>query len=351
MRRRTRLPSSRPGRGFRHPARERQPPRPDRVSGGGEDDGRRALRVLGAEGGHRRRREDHVNLEADQFGGELPQPIELPLPRPNLEEDVLAFNIIKLGEPLTKALVAAVDPMEGADVEHAYPRHPPRPLRVGGERRRQESQRDDCPEESDFHGSLTLPSPLTFILSPAGRGWGEGRGNHSTTLMATDPRRVNRARIVSPALGRRILEMDPEITTSPGFSARPRVSRWLASQARAFSGLPITSAAVWVPTISPLCSYTTPSSARSRLRSGVRGLPSTMALAWTLLAMKSAAVGFPVYRKSGSSSAARAPSTAVSAVSAVTPGPTSFVRILKATSTSTPRPAKPLNGTSAPLAY
>ena len=39
--------------------------------------------------------------------------------------------------------------------------------------------------------------------------------------------------------------MDPEMTRSPGFSARPRVSRWLASQARAFSGLPITSAAVW----------------------------------------------------------------------------------------------------------
>src|SRR3989304_5846652 len=140
MRRRTRLPSSRPRGAVRHPGRGRQPPR----------------------------REDHVNLEADQFGGELSKPIELPLPRPNLEEHVLAFDIPKLGEPLPKALVAAVEPMEGADVEHPYPRRPPRPLRVGRERRCQESQRDDCPEESDFHGSPHPPlSPHLYPL-PSG---------------------------------------------------------------------------------------------------------------------------------------------------------------------------------------
>src|SRR3989304_3152122 len=100
-------------------------PRSDRVRGAGEDDGRGTFRLLGALGDDGPWREDHVNLEADQFGGELPQPIGLPLPRPNLEEDALAFDITKLGEPRPQGLVAAVDPMEGADVEHAYPRHPP----------------------------------------------------------------------------------------------------------------------------------------------------------------------------------------------------------------------------------
>jgi hypothetical protein len=66
------------------------------------------------------------------------------------------------------------------------------------------------------------------------------------------------------------------------------------------------------------------------------GLPSTMAFAMTLLAAKSATRGFPENMKSGCSSAATAPSTARRAVVLVTPGPTSFVHILKAISASTP---------------
>ena len=61
--------------------------------------------------------------------------------------------------------------------------------------------------------------------------------------------------------------------------------------------------------------------------------------------------GLPGDMKSSSSRAGIALSTASSAVAAVTPGPTSFVRILKATSASTPRLTDLLTATSAPLEY
>src|SRR5712671_7890000 len=69
------------------------------------------------------------------------------------------------------------------------------------------------------------------------------------TVMPIEPRWVYRARIESPGFGCSNFVMPPEMTTSPAFNAMARVARWLASQASAFRGFPITSAAVWVPTI------------------------------------------------------------------------------------------------------
>src|SRR5437764_13134398 len=73
---------------------------------------------------------------------------------------------------------------------------------------------------------------------------GRRREHHATTLMPTEPRCVNLARIESPALGRSNFEMPPDMTISPGLSAWPRTARWLASHANAFRGFPITFAAV-----------------------------------------------------------------------------------------------------------
>src|SRR3989304_3285801 len=58
-------------------------PRSDRVRGAGEDDGRGTFRLLGALGDDGPWREDHGNLEADQFGGGSPPPVRLPPPPPH----------------------------------------------------------------------------------------------------------------------------------------------------------------------------------------------------------------------------------------------------------------------------
>src|SRR5262249_4518034 len=70
-----------------------------------------------------------------------------------------------------------------------------------------------------------------------------------TNRQLTEPSRVKDARTESPALGRRTLQMDPLMTTSPAESPRPIRPRLFASQASEFRGWPRTSAAVFVATI------------------------------------------------------------------------------------------------------
>src|SRR5207302_3773372 len=115
-----------------------------------------------------------------------------------------------------------------------------------------------------------------------------------TNRTETEPRRVYVARTVSPALGRSSFDTDPVMTMSPARSPSPRAPRWLATQASELSGLPMTSAAVFVAAIAPLCSYTSPSRARSRPVIGVSAPPSTMATAYTPSAMTSVPTASPL---------------------------------------------------------
>jgi len=74
-----------------------------------------------------------------------------------------------------------------------------------------------------------------------------------------------------------------------------------------------------------------------------------MALVATPSATMSTPRGLPAKRKSMSSSAGSAPSTASRDEAAVTPGPARSALSRKATSASTPRPTKRAAGTASPL--
>src|SRR5580704_572337 len=170
-----------------------------------------------------------------------------------------------------------------------------------------------------------------------------------TKRQETLPSRVKEARTDWPALGRSTFEIEPVRTRSPARSPRPIPPSVLAAHASETSGLPSTSAAVWVATIWPSSSRTTPSSARSMPLTGVSGRPSTMALVRTPSATTSVPRGVPPSRKSISSKDGIAPSTARSAAAVVTPGPARSRFKRKATSTSTPIATKRERGTASPL--
>src|SRR4029453_16757073 len=135
-------------------------------------------------------------------------------------------------------------------------------------------------------------------------------GTHQTKRAETAPRRVNLARTVSPAFGRRSADTGPVMTRSPALSESPRAPRWLAIQASELSGFPITSAAVSVAMIRPRCSHTSPSRAKSRPATGASAPPNKSVWTNPPSAITSVPTALPRYRKSPSSSAGWAPATA-----------------------------------------
>src|SRR5262249_33994599 len=111
---------------------------------------------------------DHVDIEADQLGGEAREPLELPLRAPDLERQVLAFDVPQFLQPL---LEAREDTGEG-DVrwgEDADPKDFPWWLRVGSAWRHEDGkgQRRNEPNGREPHGGLLLRHGV--LLSAAER--------------------------------------------------------------------------------------------------------------------------------------------------------------------------------------
>ena len=122
--------------------------------------------------------DDDIHLQANEIGGERRQPLILPLGRPILDHDVLTFDVAQLAQPLPECFVE-----ERGDVaqEPDLGGLPPRLLRLGGERRGEETASDDRHESASRHLGQT---DGVHVVSLHGSGRestsGDGRGGGGT---------------------------------------------------------------------------------------------------------------------------------------------------------------------------
>src|SRR5688572_5499025 len=119
---------------------------PNRITTDRDDRNRRCcfLRRLCGESteGH-----DHIHLETYQLGRELGKAIALPFGKPILDDDGLAFRIAQFTQTLAKGLDPWRRPRIGP--EETEPRRFPRLLRLSGDRRGFECQREKQHESGD----------------------------------------------------------------------------------------------------------------------------------------------------------------------------------------------------------
>src|SRR5262249_29602923 len=140
------------------PARARQgrdEPEPNRiVTTGNHDDGDRLGGVLGCCGCWQRLRYDDVHLEPDQLCREVGQPVELTLRISIVDDNILTLNPPALTQPLPERVEEGRHIGRGPPPKKTYPRHLPRRLRLGDERRGEkgETARD---ERSPIHHWMT----------------------------------------------------------------------------------------------------------------------------------------------------------------------------------------------------
>ena len=120
------------------PARAREArdePGANRIANGNHDDGDRLGGVLGRRHSLRPPRYDEVHLEPDQLGRQVGQPVDPTLRISIVDDNILALNPPELAQPLPER-VEQVRPIgRGRQAKKTYPRHLPRLLRLGGERR------------------------------------------------------------------------------------------------------------------------------------------------------------------------------------------------------------------------
>jgi hypothetical protein len=123
-------------------AREaRDEPLPDRIVGANHDDGNRRRGVLGCHRGRGRRRYDDVHLEANQLGSEVGQPVQPPLRKSIVDDDVLPFDPPELAQPLPEGLNKMWGSGGRAARKITYPVDLPCLLRCGSKRRGEETAR------------------------------------------------------------------------------------------------------------------------------------------------------------------------------------------------------------------
>src|SRR5262245_27083306 len=98
---------------------------------------------------------DHVDVETDQLSGETWEPFELPLRAPDLEGQVLPFDIPQLLQPLREG--SEDQRATGIREEDADPKDFPRLLCIGLEWRHEEAQ-------GERHDALNGPIPYGGVL-------------------------------------------------------------------------------------------------------------------------------------------------------------------------------------------
>ena len=106
--------------------------------------------VLGGHRDWRPRGDDDVDLEPDQLGREVGQPVESTLCKSILDGKILALNPPELAEPLPERL-NEISAVGRAAREITYPVDLSRRLRPGGERRGNEAQTHHAEEGSSVH--------------------------------------------------------------------------------------------------------------------------------------------------------------------------------------------------------
>jgi hypothetical protein len=102
------------------------------------------------------RRHDHVDLEPDELGRERRQPLVLPVRAPGLEDHGPALDIPELAHPLTERFPQGSPGREGPVVQEPDPGDGS--LRLGGERRGEESEDDREDGSEAIHVHLRLRS-------------------------------------------------------------------------------------------------------------------------------------------------------------------------------------------------
>src|SRR5262249_48768499 len=109
--------------------------------------GDRRGRVLGGHGGRRTIGHDDIYLETDQLGREVREPRVLSFCPAVLQDEVLAFDIAERAHPLQESPYIWVSSW-GSLKKHTTPVHSRRLLRLGSERRHEQTQ-GECDDASE----------------------------------------------------------------------------------------------------------------------------------------------------------------------------------------------------------
>jgi hypothetical protein len=119
---------------------------PNRIRGACHHDRDRARRVLGRTGRYDAPCHDHLNLEPDQLGHQVGEPLFPPLRIAGLNDKVLALDIAEVAQPLPEGLQSWIGIAGRAGLEPTDPIHVRRRLGGGGKRRHEDGQGEDDEE-------------------------------------------------------------------------------------------------------------------------------------------------------------------------------------------------------------
>src|SRR5207302_10087297 len=137
----------------------------NRSANGKRDDGDRLGGVVGWRHSLRPPRYDEVHLEPDQLGRQVGQPVDPTLRISIVDDNILALNPPELAQPLPERVEVGRPVGRGRQIKKTYPRHPPRLLRFGGQRRREESRAQGAEERAAVHhGNLIIA--VGWVLRP-----------------------------------------------------------------------------------------------------------------------------------------------------------------------------------------
>src|SRR5499433_683213 len=125
------------------------------IGGKAHDDWYRRGGLLRGKGGRSARGGDQVHLQTDEFGGERGETIRFPLSEPDLKNDVLARDPAEVAESLLECQQVGFVTILRSLVEIADPPHLGRLLRLGGERRGEETASHSANERAPGDHSMT----------------------------------------------------------------------------------------------------------------------------------------------------------------------------------------------------
>jgi hypothetical protein len=106
----------------------------------------------------RPQRYDDVHLEPDQLGRQVGQPVDPILRISIVDDNILTLNPPELAQPLPECVEQGRPIGRGRQTKKTYPRHLSRLLRVGGERRGEETHGEDSGEcdTPDHHAATAV---------------------------------------------------------------------------------------------------------------------------------------------------------------------------------------------------
>src|SRR5215471_10303563 len=125
------------------------------IGGKAYDDWYRHGGLLRSKGGRSARGGNEVHLQTDEFGGERREAIRFPLGEPNFKGDVLALNPAEVAEPTSERLEVRLVTFCRPLVEISDAPHLARLLRLGSERRGEDTRGNRGNECPALHYSIT----------------------------------------------------------------------------------------------------------------------------------------------------------------------------------------------------